>query len=133
MSYLNKILEISNPYLLKIFPKKRLNKFLNEIAYLNNEEDRNKIVKLFSDTYIQFIKEDYQNQYDGINDKLTRFIEKVDDGIKIIWGDCLDVLKGMKSESIHVMVTSPPYFNARDYSQWENLKEYLDCQRKYTI
>lgn len=36
----------------------------------------------------------------------------------------------MKSESIHVMVTSPPYYNAREYSQWKNLNDYLDDMRK---
>jgi DNA modification methylase len=28
------------------------------------------------------------------------------------------------------MVTSPPYYNAREYSQWENLNLYLDNMRK---
>ena len=32
----------------------------------------------------------------------------------------------MDSESIQLMVTSPPYYNARDYSQWKNIDEYLD-------
>lgn len=32
----------------------------------------------------------------------------------------------MKSESIDLMVTSPPYYNAREYSQWEDLNDYLD-------
>lgn len=45
---------------------------------------------------------------------------------KIIWGDCLEVLKAMKSESIGAMVTSHPYYNAREYAQYKNLQEYLD-------
>lgn len=45
---------------------------------------------------------------------------------KILWGDCLEVLKAMKSESIGAMVTSPPYYNAREYAQYKNLQEYLD-------
>jgi len=45
--------------------------------------------------------------------------------IKIIWGDCLKNLKKMDSECISLVVTSPPYYNARDYSIWKNLKEYL--------
>ena len=35
----------------------------------------------------------------------------------------------MKSESIHCMVTSPPYYNARDYSQWKNIDSYLEDMR----
>lgn len=36
----------------------------------------------------------------------------------------------MKSESVHLMVTSPPYYNARDYSHWNNLNDYLEDMRK---
>ena len=45
--------------------------------------------------------------------------------IKIIWGDCLDKLKLFPSESVGLMCTSPPYYNARDYSTWNNLNDYL--------
>ena len=34
---------------------------------------------------------------------------------KIIQGDALEVLKAMESESIDCCITSPPYFNLRDY------------------
>jgi len=34
---------------------------------------------------------------------------------KLITGDCLDVLKGLPDESVNCCVTSPPYFNLRDY------------------
>ncbi|MGG5342166.1 DNA-methyltransferase [Enterococcus sp. AZ192] len=44
---------------------------------------------------------------------------------KIIHKNCLDAMKDMESKSIDLMVTSPPYFNAREYSQWENLEAYL--------
>jgi len=35
--------------------------------------------------------------------------------IKILQGDCLDVLPTIESESINCCVTSPPYFGLRDY------------------
>jgi DNA modification methylase len=123
--YLDKILEVSRPYLEKAFSAGRLNEFLNEIKYIYKVKDRKEIVKNFSGTYIAFIKEDYQRQYQGVDEKVDRFIEKKDDGVKIIWGDCLNVMRGMKSESIHCMVTSPPYYNARDYSNWRNIDDYL--------
>tara|TARA_B100000035_G_C20996290_1_gene552648 strand:+ start:260 stop:1186 length:927 start_codon:yes stop_codon:yes gene_type:complete len=34
-------------------------------------------------------------------------------------------LNKIKSESVHLAVTSPPYFNAKDYSQWDNIEDYL--------
>ena len=61
----------------------------------------------------------HQNSlYDRIN---------IDNGkIKIIWGNCLDNLKRLPLESVGLICTSPPYYNARDYSIWSDLKAYLD-------
>lgn len=44
---------------------------------------------------------------------------------KIYNMDCLDGLKAMPNESIDLMVTSPPYYNAREYSQWGTVEEYM--------
>jgi len=52
---------------------------------------------------------------------------------KIILGDSAKVLKSFPDNSIHLAVTSPPYFNAREYSQWTNLQSYLDDMRKIFI
>jgi len=127
--YIKKIIEISMPYLAEVFSRGRLNEFLDEVSFLNEEGDTNVVVKKFTEIYLRFIKEDYQRTYQGTNEELISFLGKKGD-IKIIWGDCLNVLKGMKSESVHLMVTSPPYYNAREYSQWRNLNEYLDDMRE---
>ena len=39
--------------------------------------------------------------------------------------DCLIGLKQMSDDSIDLIVTSPPYFNAREYSQWETVEDYM--------
>lgn len=31
----------------------------------------------------------------------------------------------LKDESVHLVVTSPPYYNAREYSQWATYEDYL--------
>ena len=41
----------------------------------------------------------------------------------IIQGDCKRVLESIGE--VHNMVTSPPYYNAREYSQWASLYTYL--------
>ena len=41
----------------------------------------------------------------------------------VIQGDCNDVLGNIGQ--VHNMVTSPPYYNAREYSEWKNLYIYL--------
>ena len=97
-SYLKVILQISEKNLKKTFSKGRYNEFLESVYSLDILESRDEIIKRFSEIYINFVKEDYQRQYQGVNEELTNFIGQSDDSIKIIWGDCLDVLKGMKSE-----------------------------------
>lgn len=42
-----------------------------------------------------------------------------------IHGDALEVLRSYGDEVFDRAITSPPYFNARDYSQWPNLYCYL--------
>lgn len=128
-NYLDNILRISKSYLEKSFSSERLNEFINATESIREINNRDLIIKTFSDLYLRFVKKDYQNQYNGVNSKLKEFLEQNDSGIKIIWGDCLKVMKGMESESIHCMVTSPPYYNARDYSKWHNLDDYLDDMR----
>jgi len=44
---------------------------------------------------------------------------------QIIHGDCKDVLKTFQDEFLHLTCTSPPYYNARDYSTWETYKDYI--------
>lgn len=99
------------------------------LEFLKTETDRNKTIEKWSEIYINFVKQDYQNQYNSLNPQLVEFLENKDTDIKIVWGDCLEVMRGMKSESIHLMVTSPPYYNAREYSQWKNLTDYIDEMR----
>jgi DNA modification methylase len=59
------------------------------------------------------------------------FISQVSDGTleaipnSVINGDSRVVLETLRSESFDAAVTSPPYYNAREYSQWENLYLYL--------
>jgi DNA modification methylase len=34
-------------------------------------------------------------------------------------------MKSVEDNTVHLIVTSPPYFNAKEYSSWETLKDYL--------
>ena len=38
---------------------------------------------------------------------------------QLICGDCSQELKKLPNESIDLILTSPPYYNARDYSYYE--------------
>lgn len=44
---------------------------------------------------------------------------------KIYNEDCLTVLKKISNDKIDLLVTSPPYYNAREYSQWQTVDDYM--------
>lgn len=128
--YIDTILNISRPYLKETFPDEaRRMELLYALEFLKAETEINIIIEKWTEIYINFVKQDYQNQYKNVNSKFIEFLENKEEDIKIVWGNCLDALRGMKSESVHLMVTSPPYYNAREYSQWKKLNDYLDEMR----
>jgi len=51
-----------------------------------------------------------------------------DDRLKnlVVNGDTISAMKLMVDESIHLTFTSPPYYNARDYSIYPSYKHYLE-------
>ncbi len=42
-----------------------------------------------------------------------------------VHGDVLEILKSVPEQSIHLTFTSPPYYNAREYSKYRSYDEYL--------
>ena len=44
----------------------------------------------------------------------------------VVCGDVRDILKYVPDESVHLTFTSPPYYNARDYSIYQSYNEYLE-------
>ncbi len=125
VSYLYTILQKSQKYLDETFNDKELNEFHRRISHIFALSNTKKIIAEFEKTYYAFVKELYQSKYKH-DTKLENFLNSPNLRAKIIWGDCLKSLKLMKSESVGAMVTSPPYYNARDYAQYKNLNEYLD-------
>ena len=49
-----------------------------------------------------------------------------DDARVVIYsGDCLDAIKQLPSESMHLIITSPPYNVGKAYERSTKLNEYL--------
>lgn len=46
-------------------------------------------------------------------------------GFTLIHGDARSALKGIKDCYFDAAITSPPYYNAREYSQWSNIYCYM--------
>ena len=123
--YLHKIFEVSDKYLKRVFNDKLLNEFrTNCFRYIRG--DQNSTIEQFVKAYYDLVKREYQKQYTGADSDLNQSLFSIPQTPKVLWGNCLDFLRRMDSESVQLMVTSPPYYNARDYSQWETLDDYLD-------
>ena len=52
-------------------------------------------------------------EYDGLD--LRKVFTQGSPKATIIPGDCIEMMRGLEPKSIHCCVTSPPYFNLRDY------------------
>jgi DNA modification methylase len=103
-------------------------KFLNFVNGLDFTLENRILLNSFGIFYKNLLKEEKNSlvKFDKIIfDKILSNKDKV----QIYWGGCLDYLKSMPSESIQLMCTSPPYYNARAYSQWDNLELYLEDMR----
>lgn len=48
---------------------------------------------------------------------------------RIIHGNSMH-MKEVEDSSVDLVVTSPPYFNAKEYSQWNKIEDYLDDMKK---
>jgi DNA modification methylase len=64
------------------------------------------------------------NAKDGLADSI--FTSNQKHRMFIVQDNCLHVMQCFPPHSIHGMITSPPYYNAREYSQWTNLYNYLN-------
>ena len=43
----------------------------------------------------------------------------------IVVGDCLDVMEQMPDGCVDLVVTSPPYYNAKEYAQYDSVGKYM--------
>ncbi|GMO42569.1 MAG: hypothetical protein Ta2F_18460 [Termitinemataceae bacterium] len=73
----------------------------------------------------QVIRKEYfaKKKYDNIQNHTESY-----DYLKnvIVHGDTIETMKLLKDESVHLTFTSPPYYNARDYSIYPSYKCYLE-------
>ena len=123
--YLHKIFEVSDRYLKRVFSEDILNEFRID-CFRHIQGDRNSTIEQYVKAYYDLVKREYQKQYPNADPSLNQAIFSEPGIPKALWGDCLDFLRRMDSESVQLMVTSPPYYNARDYFQWATLDDYLD-------
>jgi len=96
----------------------------------NNKENRERNVYNFIEAYREVIKKQWNMETSFTDYRLLTNVTSNPEKIKVVWGGCLQGLKRLPNESVGHIVTSPPYYNAREYSTWANLKAYLDDMRE---
>ncbi|OGY63190.1 MAG: restriction endonuclease subunit M [Candidatus Harrisonbacteria bacterium RIFCSPLOWO2_02_FULL_41_11] len=62
----------------------------------------------------------YSSSNSGKHDEFPAYLKNT-----IVQGDVVETLKHVPDDSIHLTFTSPPYYNARDYSIYQSYDEYL--------
>jgi len=89
------------------------------------QDQLRKLVKYPNEMIQEVIKKEFfnnsSNGFDPNHMKSPDYMKNV-----IVLGDVRDTLKNVSDDSIHLTFTSPPYYNARDYSIYSSYKEYLD-------
>jgi DNA modification methylase len=67
----------------------------------------------------------YQSKDRQKHDEFPEFLRNT-----VVHGDVQEIIKYVPDESVHLTFTSPPYYNARDYSIYQNYDEYLSFLEK---
>jgi len=63
----------------------------------------------------------YQSKSEQKHDEFPKFLKNT-----VVHGDVQEIIKYVPDESVHLTFTSPPYYNARDYSIYQSYDEYLN-------
>ena len=111
-------------------PKVVMQAILGLLAFSHKEEVRSLLVKL-TDHPNEMIREvidkemnrsKIENHTQGVQNhsQCSDFLKNV-----VVHGDVEEIVKHVPDGSVHLTFTSPPYYNARDYSIYQSYKDYL--------
>ncbi|AGI47148.1 DNA modification methylase [Thermoplasmatales archaeon BRNA1] len=148
--------EIANSWLEEYFPEihtklkiglpeynDRTDNWHVSIMIKNNSENIGEIridsglTKVVETTELTLIKERIAKNKDAAPKKRSskkEIFKPVPMGNKIILGDSCKVLEDYPPNSVQLVFTSPPYYNAKpEYSEYVDYQEYLDALRKVIV
>ncbi|OGG42054.1 restriction endonuclease subunit M [Candidatus Jorgensenbacteria bacterium RIFCSPLOWO2_01_FULL_45_25b] len=103
------------------------------LIFSQREEVEEKLKKMINHPN-ELIKEVISKEINGVNygsnnkekhDEFPTFLKNT-----IVQGDVMETLNYVPDESVHLTFTSPPYYNARDYSIYQSYNEYLNFLEK---
>ena len=108
-------------------PKVVLQALRGLLAFKKKDRKIQAVLKRLSNHKNEIIKEviECEQSIDSETPKAREQHTESPDFMKnlVVQGDVLSVLKKTPAESIHLTFTSPPYYNARDYSIYSSYKE----------
>lgn len=99
------------------------------LLVFKNKNEVNDALKPLRNHQNEMIQAIIEKEYFSITtSKSTKPHSESPDYIKnvIVKGDTIEIMKLIPDESIHLTFTSPPYYNARDYSIYQSYKAYLE-------
>ncbi len=120
------------PTLIKLLsdkdPKVVLQAIRGLLVFSKNPQVKKELAKLLNHPN-ELIQEVVSKEVNGVNngskDKGKHDEFPISLKNTIVQGDVVEALKHVPNESIHLTFTSPPYYNARDYSIYQSYDEYL--------
>lgn len=120
-------------FLTDIDPKVVMQAIRGLLVFSNKLEIKQELKKLLNHPN-ELIKEVINKEVSGVcyksnssqkHDEFPSYLRNT-----VVQGDVQEVLKYIPDESIHLTFTSPPYYNARDYSIYQSYEEYLNFLEK---
>lgn len=115
--------------LLKDKDPKVIMQAIRGLLVFSQKDEVKKELKKLSDHPNELIKEVIGKEMNGSQYKSisSQKHDECYDFLKntVVHGDVQEILKYVPDESIHLTFTSPPYYNARDYSIYQSYDEYL--------
>lgn len=79
------------------------------------------------DLFSEFVESAFFNRFvvDRPREIGVDVVERGDASFRVLQADVHDAMQTLQSDSIDGAVTSPPYYNAREYAQWKNIYCYM--------
>ncbi|MBI4653761.1 MAG: HEAT repeat domain-containing protein [Nitrospirae bacterium] len=90
---------------------------LQKVNLMDDEVVGQTIKEMISDKQKVKVKQPLQTIHNGFTNSFSN---------TLICGDCRKILKQVPDNVLHLCFTSPPYYNAKDYSIYRSYKDYLD-------
>lgn len=115
-----------NSNLITVIDKKQVSKVMHgrNVNYLSLEGNPNNHKEFYDLSIYKLLNTVYTDSYNKNNNSINENI-KISEATLINGNSTMLLNNDRFAELYNLAITSPPYFNAREYSQWSNLILYL--------